>query len=123
MMALLFSYGTLQQEDVQLSTFGRLLDAQKDELPRFEPMLVKIDDPQVAAALGKTHHANAKFNGNEDSHVAGTVFEVTDAELAQVDEYEAAFHYKRIGAKLASGRQSWVYVYAHFAADGLQADP
>jgi len=36
-MPLLFSYGTLQQESVQRSTFGRLLDGPKDELPRFEP--------------------------------------------------------------------------------------
>jgi len=35
-MALLFSYGTLQQEAVQMSTFGRLLDGQPDELVGFE---------------------------------------------------------------------------------------
>ncbi len=35
-MPLLFSYGTLQQEDVQLSTFGRLLQGQRDELLGFE---------------------------------------------------------------------------------------
>jgi hypothetical protein len=35
-MPLLFSYGTLQQEDVQWSTFGRLLEGQRDELPGFE---------------------------------------------------------------------------------------
>jgi hypothetical protein len=29
-MPLLFSYGTLQQENVQLATFGRLLYGQKD---------------------------------------------------------------------------------------------
>jgi hypothetical protein len=34
-MPLLFSYGTLQQEDVQWSTFGRLLEGEPDELPGF----------------------------------------------------------------------------------------
>ena len=29
-MPLVFSYGTLQQEDVQLATFGRLLHGQKE---------------------------------------------------------------------------------------------
>jgi gamma-glutamyl AIG2-like cyclotransferase len=112
-MPLLFSYGTLQQEDVQLSTFGRRLDGQGDELPGFEPSLVRIEDPQVVATTGRTHHANATFNGNEDSRVPGMVFEITDAELASVDKYEAAFSYQRVAAMLASDRQAWVYLHAH----------
>ena len=90
-MPLLFSYGTLQQEKVQLSTFGRRLDGQEDQLPRFEQSLVRIEDPKVATTIGQTHHANVKFNGNDDSRVPGMVFEITDDELASVDEYEAAF--------------------------------
>lgn len=110
-MALLFSYGTLQQEDVQLATFGRRLEGQHDELPGFAPSTVKIEDPQVAAALGKTHHANASFTGSDRSRVRGMAFEVTDAELARVDEYEAPFRYARVTARLASGRDAWVYVH------------
>ena len=49
-MPLLFSYGTLQQDDVQLATFGRLLYGQHDELPRFEPSVVRIEDAELAAA-------------------------------------------------------------------------
>jgi hypothetical protein len=97
---LLFSYGTLQQESVQLSTFGRRLSGQRDELPRFERSSVQI---------GKTHHANVKFNGNEDSRVPGTAFEITDDELASSDAYEAAFTYERVIVTLTSGRQAWVY--------------
>ena len=120
-MPLIFSYGTLQQENVQLSTFGRLLEGHRDELLRFEQALVRIEDPQVAATLGKTHHANAKFNGNEDSCVPGTVFEITDAELASVDGYEAPFFYKRVTAVLGSGQCAWVYVYAHCAPESLKS--
>jgi len=101
-MALLFSYGTLQQENVQMSTFGRLLQGQSDELPGFEPSLVR-------------HHANVTFNGRHDSRVSGTVFEVTDAELAAADQYEQAAGYKRIAATLASGKKAWVYVDARSA--------
>ena len=72
-MPLIFSYGTLQQPNVQLSTFGRLLNGSKDELPACERSLVKIEDPQVVATLGNTHHANVTFNGNDESRVAGTV--------------------------------------------------
>ncbi|MEP6708132.1 MAG: gamma-glutamylcyclotransferase family protein [Pyrinomonadaceae bacterium] len=110
-MPLLFSYGTLQDENVQLSTFGRLLNGHKDELPGFEQALVKIEDHEVVAALGKTHHANASYNGNEASRVPGMVFEVTEAELAAVDEYELVFFYKRVAARLASGREAWLYVH------------
>jgi hypothetical protein len=111
-MVLLFSYGTLQEERVQLSTFGRRLQGQEDELPGFEPSSVRIEDPQAAAASGKTHHANVSFNGRSDSRVSGTVFEITEAELAAADRYEQLAAYKRIAARLASGREAWVYVDA-----------
>ena len=110
-MPLLFSYGSLQEESVQQSTFGRRLQGQKDELPEFELSWVKIDDERVVATIGKTHHANATFNGDEHSRVSGMAFEVTDAELADVDSYEAAFSYERVDATLASGRRAWVYVH------------
>jgi gamma-glutamylcyclotransferase (GGCT)/AIG2-like uncharacterized protein YtfP len=109
-MPLLFSYGTLQRENVQLSTFGRRLTGDSDELLMFEPSSVRIEDPQLVAATGRTHHANVTFNGNAGSRVPGMVFEITDGELASVDEYEAAFSYKRVDAAVASGRQVWVYV-------------
>jgi hypothetical protein len=109
-MPLVFSYGTLQEERVQLSTFGRLLRGERDDLPGFEPSLVPIEDPQVVATSGKTHHANATFTGRSDSLVNGTVFEITDAELAASDQYERLAAYTRIAVILASGKQAWVYV-------------
>ncbi len=114
-MPLLFSYGTLQHENVQLSTFGRFLQGQRDELLGFEQSLVRIEDPQVVATSGKTHHANVTFNGRNDTRVSGTVFDVTDAELAAADQYERLAAYKRIAAMLASGKEAWVYVDARSA--------
>jgi len=114
-MPLLFSYGTLQEGKVQLSTFGRLLNGARDELPGFESSLARILDPRAAAAAGRTHHANVIFNGRDDSRVSGMVFEVTDAELAAADEYERIASYRRIAAVLASGKQAWVYVAARTA--------
>ena len=110
-MPLLFSYGTLQQTNVQESTLGRRLAGQRDELLMFEPSVVDIEDPLLVATSGQTHHANVTFNGNEQSRVTGMVFEVTEAELASIDAYEIAFSYKRVTAMLASGRQAWVYIY------------
>ncbi len=111
-MPLLFSYGTLQQQNVQMSTFGRLLQGQKDELPGFEQSLVRIEDPQLAAITGLTVYANVTFNGREDSRVSGTVFEISDEELAAADQYERTASYKRIAVKLASGTQAWAYCHA-----------
>lgn len=113
-MPLLFSYGTLQQEAVQLSTFGRLLHGQPDELVGFEQSLFEIEDPEFVAASGKAHHAIVKYNGRDDSRVRGMVFEVSDAELASSDRYEPA-GYKRVSTTLASGKQAWVYADARFS--------
>jgi gamma-glutamylcyclotransferase (GGCT)/AIG2-like uncharacterized protein YtfP len=122
-MPLLFSYGTLQQEDVQLSTFGRLLQGQRDELLGFEQSLVRIEHSQVVAASGKTHHANVTFNGRKDSRVSGTVFEITDAELAAADQYEKLAAYIRVPAMLASGKEAWLYVHACFAPKVSRFEP
>jgi hypothetical protein len=107
-MPLLFSYGTLQQDAVQLSTFGRLLEGHADELVGFEQGLFTIEDPEFVLASGKADHAIVTFNGRDDSRVRGMVFEVTEAELAQADQYEPS-GYTRIAARLASGKQAWVY--------------
>ena len=48
-MPLLFSYGTLQQPAVQMSTFGRLLQGHPDELIGFERAVQPLDDPKFAA--------------------------------------------------------------------------
>lgn len=110
-MPLLFSYGTLQHEEVQLSTFGRKLAGEKDLIIGYEPSLLRIPDPEVAARLKKTHHDNISKTGDDWSSVQGTVFEVTEAELAQVDIFEAQYAYKRVHADLASGKDAWVYVH------------
>jgi hypothetical protein len=107
-MPLLFSYGTLQLPAVQLSTFGRLLEGQADELIGFEQGLFEIEDQEFVATSGKRHHAIVRKSGRAESRVAGTVFEVTDAELASADRYEPA-GYERVSALLASGRRAWVY--------------
>ena len=97
---------------MQISTFGRLLRGRTDALPRFEQAWVRIEDPQVVAATGKTHYANVVSSDSQDSRVAGTVFEITDAELAAADEYERPAGYERMTATLASGTRAWVYAYA-----------
>jgi gamma-glutamylcyclotransferase (GGCT)/AIG2-like uncharacterized protein YtfP len=110
-MPLLFSYGTLQQEEVQLSTFGRKLEGEKDLVTGYEPSLVKIADPELAKRLHKLHHDNITKTGDDWSNVQGTVFEITDEELARSDAFEAQFGYKRVSVSLASEKEAWVYVH------------
>src|SRR5271155_2410302 len=79
LMPFLFSYGTLQQEDVQLSTFGRTLTGRSDQLENFEQSLVLIEDEDVVARSGKTHHPIVTFTGRSSDRINGTAFEITDA--------------------------------------------
>ena len=110
-MPLLFSYGTLQQKAVQVSTFGRRLAGKADALVGFERSFMTIRDPEFVKTSGKSQHAIVRFNGRTDSLVAGMVFEVTERELAQADEYEPA-GYQRILTTLQSGKRAWVYADA-----------
>ncbi|APA68456.1 MULTISPECIES: gamma-glutamylcyclotransferase family protein [unclassified Janthinobacterium] len=110
----LFSYGTLQQADVQLATFGRLLDSQPDQLPGYRLALLAIDDAQVVATSGKTHHPIASRSGEPTDCVPGAVLAVSPEELRQADGYEVAA-YRRARVTLASGRQAWAYVDARDA--------
>ena len=110
-MPKLFSYGTLQQEDVQLATFGRRLKGVSDALVGFSQSMAAIDDPEVVRTSGKTHHPIVAFTGRAQDRVPGALFEITDAELAHADAYEVAA-YVRVKAPLASGESAWVYVDA-----------
>lgn len=111
MTQLLFSYGTLQQRDVQLATFGRELVGSADQLIGFHQTMVEIQDAEVVKTSGKTHHPIITQTGRDEHRVAGTVFEITEIELANADKYEVS-DYKRVAAPLASGKTAWVYVDA-----------
>ena len=102
---------------MQRATFGRLLSGQADMLPGHAQDMVAIDDPAVVATSGKTHHPIVKHTGAPSDRVAGTVFDISDDELAQADRYEVAA-YRRVAVTLGSGLSAWVYVDARFAPPG-----
>jgi hypothetical protein len=111
-MPMLFSYGTLQLEEMQVSLFGRPLRGTPDELIGFERSRVPIADPDVVASTGETHYDNILHNGQPGSRVTGTLFEVSDEQLAAADAYERTAEYERALETLASGTEAWVYRYA-----------
>ena len=110
-MEKLFSYGTLQQDNVQLETFGRLLEGQAEVLLGYELSEVRITDPAVLKASGKEFHPILRPT-HAKMKVTGTVFDITEDELKQADAYEVG-DYVRVAAGLESGRVAWVYVAAH----------
>ena len=98
-MPRLFSYGTLQQEGVQRSTFGRRLDGEADELVGFEQSLVKIEDARFVATSGTAHHAIVRFNGRSDSRVRGTVFELSEQELLALQWGRGTIKFRKVEIK------------------------
>ncbi len=110
---LIFSYGTLQLETVQMATFGRLLAGATDVMEGFELVSLKIEDAAVIALSGKAYHTMAKFTGCTSDVISGTVFAVTPDEIQNADKYEVAA-VKRIAVILQSGVRAWVYVDARY---------
>ena len=110
-MALLFSYGTLQDARVQRVNFGRVLEGVADILPAYIVAQITIHDPRVLQQSGQAQHPILQYSGNQNDEVAGTVFELSEQELAQADDYEVAA-YCRVSAKLKSGRKCWIYAAA-----------
>ena len=108
---LLFSYGTLRQDNVQLSSFGRLLAGSPDALPGYKTEMIEITDPDVITTSGAAFHPMVIETGDHADEVAGTVFSITAKELAAADAYEVS-DYKRVSAVLRSGKTAWVYVKA-----------
>ncbi len=107
----LFSYGTLQLDQVQRETFGRTLEGNADALIGFKQTLLEITDPEVLKISGERFHPIVVASSDPTDTVAGSVFWITPDELAAADRYEVS-DYQRVEAKLASGGRAWVYVKA-----------
>jgi hypothetical protein len=67
----LFSYGTLKRPEVQLATFGRLLDAEPDILVGHVLGRIAIRDPAIVAATGESHYLNVVPTGDTSHEVQG----------------------------------------------------
>jgi gamma-glutamylcyclotransferase (GGCT)/AIG2-like uncharacterized protein YtfP len=105
----LFTYGTLQSEEVQLETFGRRLEGHADALPGYTLKTIVIEDQDFVAKSGTEIHRNLQFTGDPSDFVEGTVYSVTLQELEQADSYEPD-GYKRVLVQLRSRAKAWVYL-------------
>ncbi len=110
-MHYLFSYGTLQLENVQLESFGRKLVGELDSLSGFKIEQLKIKAENVLAVSQQEFHPIAIKSNDVSDKIKGVLFEITSAELAKVDTYEVS-DYKRIKAVFDSKKEGWVYIKA-----------
>lgn len=113
-MPLLFSYGTLQDEEVQFALFGRRLVGRKAHLLGYAQEGIQLGDAEFTRGNSASRFTILRIAHSQAAPVEGTVFEVTERELELADEYEPA-EYKRVEARLASGEHTWVYVDARSA--------
>ena len=105
---LLFSYGTLQDDAVQLATFGRKIAGEPDACSDYRLTFIPIEDERFKTN-GETHHRNLQFTANEADVVEGSVLKLTERELESTDAYEPAY-YRRVLVRLRSGVNAWVYL-------------
>ena len=105
----LFTYGTLQLEEVQLSTFGRKLEGYRDVLVGYRLAMITIRDEDFVAKSGTANHRNLQFTGDPSDLVEGSVFRVTTRELEEADAYEPE-GYERVQVQLRSGTHAWVFL-------------
>lgn len=108
---LLFSYGTLQSRDVQLDTFGRVVEAEDDVLEGYTVDYAEIEDPRVVELSGLAVHPIVRATGSARDKVVGRVLRVSADEIDAADEYEVSL-YRRIEVTLASGLTAWTYISA-----------
>ncbi|WP_395334407.1 gamma-glutamylcyclotransferase family protein [Novosphingobium sp. BL-8H] len=104
---LLFSYGTLRDPDVQTSLFGRLLDGEADAIPGWQQRMIKVTDPDVIAKSGTCWHPMVERSEDPGDAVEGTVFRLTQADIASADAYEV--DYVRREVRLRSGTVAFIY--------------
>lgn len=113
MTEFIFSYGTLQEPQVQEAIFGTTISGKTDAVTGFRLTQVEISDDEVVRVSGQTHHPMLVSSDNHTDAIPGMIYPLSAEQLARADEYEGA-HYKRIEVNLVSGRKAWMYVAADF---------
>ncbi|HET6995042.1 MAG TPA: gamma-glutamylcyclotransferase family protein [Chitinophagaceae bacterium] len=105
----LFSYGTLQKQNVQLELFGRLLPGARDILEHYRIVQIEIKDEKFLATGEDNYQNTLAWSADSNDIIEGMVFDISPAELLMADKYEPV-NYKRIKVKLRSGREAWIYI-------------
>ncbi|WP_291100087.1 MULTISPECIES: gamma-glutamylcyclotransferase family protein [unclassified Flavobacterium] len=102
-MIKLFTYGTLQHEDIQENLFGRILQGTSETLIGYA-----LQEIQIEEEFGIVQYDILVETGNPEDTINGIVYEITTKELYQADLYEG-LHYKRVEVHLQSNQKAWAY--------------
>ncbi|MEV5568960.1 GDSL-type esterase/lipase family protein [Spirillospora sp. NPDC052269] len=106
---LLFSFGTLLDEQVQKTLFGRPVPSEPAALAGYATRPLRITDPSVIATSGLDVHLT--LTREIGAEVEGAVLRLTDEDLAAADAYEVD-DYVRRRVRLTSGETAWAYLDA-----------
>jgi gamma-glutamylcyclotransferase (GGCT)/AIG2-like uncharacterized protein YtfP len=99
----LFTYGTLQHDDIQENLFGRILQGTPETIVGYALQEIEIEEE-----FGLIQYDILVETGNPEDTINGIVYLVTTTELNQADLYEG-FHYKRVEVHLQSNQKAWAY--------------
>jgi gamma-glutamylcyclotransferase (GGCT)/AIG2-like uncharacterized protein YtfP len=102
-MIKLFTYGTLQHDDIQENLFGRILHGTPETLVGYA-----LQEIQIEEEFGLISYEILVETGNPEDTINGIVYSVTQKELYQADLYEG-LHYKRVEVHLQSNQKAWAY--------------
>ena len=87
-MQKIFSYGTLQQMNVQLEILGKTLVGAEDIIEGYYTEYLEIKDLSVLKASQNKMHPIIYVTGNRVYKVFGTLFSITEKDLLNIDCYE-----------------------------------
>lgn len=105
----IFSYGTLQDPQVQAQVLNRQVESWPDSLSYYELGFITITDPSVLAISQQNQHPIIHFSGDPNDKVNGVVLKITETELLNFDKYETS-DYQRVSVCLDSGITCFAYV-------------
>lgn len=110
-MNLFFSYGVLQFDKTQIDTFGRLLNRTVDIVKGYKLDNIKIQNPEIITLMDNDFHPVAKSTNNLNDEITGTVFELSDEDMAKIETYTQEYtSLTKTEVTLGSGKKSWMYV-------------
>ena len=110
-MEYLFSYGTLQEDDVQVELFGRRLNGGRDVLKGYKTSPIELTEEGFASYTEQATYLIASVSDDENDAIEGTALEVSGEDLSVVDGYEPE-EYKRAKVTLELGKRAWIYLKA-----------
>lgn len=99
-----FSYGTLQDPEVQKELYNRVLEGQPDRISGYVLESINLPD----SSFNYISYSMAKLTGNPQDSIEGFVFYLSEHELKITDTYESEA-YERFKIKLDSGIEAIMY--------------